>query len=167
MHRPYTPDHYRQLIGTLHTDFPDAALGADVMVGFPGETTQNFLNTLNLIKDLPLTYLHVFPFSPRTGTVASRLPNRVTGAELKRRSKALQDISMLKKIAYSQRFIGRSIAVLPEQEIEPGWWQGTSPNYLKINFATSDHLRPGIPVYVKLTHVEDQILWGTTGNVVQ
>lgn len=165
MRRPYTPTQYRELINTLHDSFPDAAIGADIMVGFPGESSQNFRHTLNLVEELPLAYLHVFPFSPRPGTVASQLPGRVTGDELKRRARALQDVSRQKRIAYSQRFLGQSILVLPEQEIEPGYWRGTSPNYLKITFRTSGQMSPGVPVNVKLTRVTDQTLWGTLSGV--
>ena len=71
MRRPYTPGYYADLIGRIRSRIPDAAIGADVMVGFPGETDDEFMETYRLIENSPLTYLHVFPYSSRPGTVAA------------------------------------------------------------------------------------------------
>src|SRR4029079_11686797 len=70
MYRPYTPQYYSQLVSTIRERIPDAAIGADVMVGFPGETDEDFMDSYRLIQESPLTYLHVFPYSSRPGTVA-------------------------------------------------------------------------------------------------
>src|SRR5439155_14733640 len=70
MYRPYTPDYYSDLLVRIRARIPDAAIGADVMVGFPGESDDDFQETYRLIEQSPLTYLHVFPFSSRPGTVA-------------------------------------------------------------------------------------------------
>jgi threonylcarbamoyladenosine tRNA methylthiotransferase MtaB len=134
MARPYTPGQYRDVVHELRLRFPDAALGADVMVGFPGETDKQFQNTYNLIKELPLTYLHVFPFSPRPGTAAAHMPGRITGQALKQRSKALRDLSLGKRIAFESSFVGRHLEILTESEERPGVWKGTSANYLKVLF---------------------------------
>jgi threonylcarbamoyladenosine tRNA methylthiotransferase MtaB len=79
MGRPYTPDEYAALVLELRRRFPDAAIGADVLVGFPGESETRFRNTLELVERLPLIYLHVFPFSPRPGTPAAGFSDRPHG----------------------------------------------------------------------------------------
>jgi threonylcarbamoyladenosine tRNA methylthiotransferase MtaB len=140
MARPYTPARYRDVVLELRLRFPEAALGADVMVGFPGETEQRFQNTYNLIRDLPLTYLHVFPFSPRPGTAATHMPGRITGSELKQRSKALRDLGISKRNAFESSFVGQHLDVLTESEDRPGWWKGTSANYLKVLFPASTEI---------------------------
>jgi threonylcarbamoyladenosine tRNA methylthiotransferase MtaB len=131
MARPYTPNQYREIVSDLRLRFPDAAIGADVMVGFPGETQRAFENTYNLINDLPLTYLHVFPYSPRPGTPASLMPGRVTGQELKQRTQAIRDLGQRKRKAFESGFIGRDLEILIESEHRSGWWKGTSANYLR------------------------------------
>ena len=151
MRRPYTPAHYAEVIGHLRALFPDAALGADVLVGFPGETESQFQNTCQLISRLPLTYLHVFPFSPRPGTAADRLPGRIAGNELRRRAKALRDLDVQKRTAFRERFLGRWMEVLVETQVEPGWWQGTSPNYLQIRFPGTRQLTRGSLIHVRPT----------------
>lgn len=98
MARPYTPQQYGEVVSELRRLFPDASIGADVMVGFPNETPSRFENTFRLITSLPLTYLHVFPYSPRPGTAAAHMPGRFTGKELKGRCKALRDLGRDKRI---------------------------------------------------------------------
>lgn len=151
MGRPYTPGDYRNLMQELRLRFPDAALGADVMVGFPGENERHFRNTCDLVKDLPLTYLHVFPYSPRPGTVASRMSGRTTGSELKERSKVLRDLGTEKRLAFEKSFIGRDMEILGESEESPGWSRGTSANYLKVLFPNSQGKTVPRQVTVRIT----------------
>ncbi|MBZ4660506.1 MAG: mtaB [Desulfacinum sp.] len=132
MGRPYTPRRYAETILTLRRRFPQAALGADVIVGFPGETERRFRNTYELIESLPLTYLHVFPFSPRPGTPAAEMSGHVVGSELKERAKALRDLARQKKRAFEETFVGRRLEVLLETRTSEGLWAGTSENYLHV-----------------------------------
>ncbi len=104
MRRPYTPRQYAEVVRALHHLFPHAALGADVMAGFPGETEKQFANTYQLIDQLPLTYLHAFPFSPRPGTHAASIPHRVSSQELKRRVHLLNDLSRKKSWPFRRAF---------------------------------------------------------------
>src|SRR5215467_6652470 len=90
MYRPYTPQYYSELARRIRARIPDAGIGADVMVGFPGETDEDFIATYRLIEDSPLTYLHVFPFSSRPGTVAADLPYQVPDHVSKHRAKSLR-----------------------------------------------------------------------------
>lgn len=151
MGRPYTPGEYRDLVWELRLRFPDAAIGADVMVGFPGETDGHFQNTYKFVKDLPLTYLHVFPFSPRPGTPAASMSGRSMGQELKKRSKALRNLAAEKRLAFEHAFIGRDLEILVESEGLSGCSKGTSANYLKVLFpAPKERTAPNL-VRVKIS----------------
>ncbi|SMC18829.1 threonylcarbamoyladenosine tRNA methylthiotransferase MtaB [Desulfacinum hydrothermale DSM 13146] len=161
MGRPYTPQQYAETIQGLHQRFPSAALGADVIVGFPGETPRQFQNTYELIQNLPLTYLHVFPFSPRPGTPAAELPGRVVGPELKERAKALRDLARKKKRAFEQRFVGRRLEVLVETRTQEGLWSGTSENYLHVVLPADSPVAAGQIVAVQ---VEKQTPQGLLGS---
>ena len=110
MRRPYRAARVRELFQYIQSELPDAGLGTDVLVGFPGETDEDFAETRRLIEESPLTYLHVFPFSPREGTEAWSLPGLVPWQLVKERMAALLEISRSRNLAFRQRFLGR---VLP------------------------------------------------------
>jgi len=154
MNRPYTPERYAELVWELRGRFPTASIGADVMVGFPGESEDHFAQTYRLVEALPLTYLHVFPFSPRPGAAAARLPNRTTGGALKQRADALRQLGVQKKLAFRNHFLGKDLQVLVESEIEPGVWRGTSDNYIQAVFRTDAPLVPGRVVMVRAHRVD-------------
>ncbi len=160
MRRPYTPRQYAELIMELRRLFPQAALGADVMAGFPGETEQQFANTCRLIGQLPLTYLHAFPFSPRPGTHAAAMPGRIPSQELKRRVHVLQELGRQKKHAFQAALLGQCVEVLAEAEIDEGWWRGTSENYLRVIFPASGVFQQGLMVMVRLLEITEKGLLG-------
>src|ERR1700747_664383 len=108
MHRKYRPRHYREKIEKIHAAMPTAAIGADVMVGFPGETDSEFEATRRMIDELPFTYLHVFTYSPRPGTPAAEMPNQVPVHLARERNRILREIAAEKKLAFMRSFIGRS-----------------------------------------------------------
>jgi threonylcarbamoyladenosine tRNA methylthiotransferase MtaB len=110
MRRPYTAARFRELLRYIQSELPDAGLGTDVLVGFPGETERDFAETCALIEDSPLTYLHVFPFSPREGTDACSLPDQVPSHVMKRRLGIALELSRSKNLSFRRRFIGK---VLP------------------------------------------------------
>ncbi len=112
MHRKYRPWHYREKIEQIHAAAPTAAIGADVMVGFPGESDAEFESTRRLIADLPLTYLHVFTYSPRPGTPAAQLPNQVPVHIARERNQILRDLSAEKKQSFMRQFIGKKIEAI-------------------------------------------------------
>jgi threonylcarbamoyladenosine tRNA methylthiotransferase MtaB len=107
MHRKYRPWHYREKIEKIRAAMPAAAIGADVMVGFPGESDAEFESTRRLIEDLPFTYLHVFTYSARPGTPAAAMPNQVPVQVARERNKILRDLAAAKKQAFMQSFIGK------------------------------------------------------------
>ena len=154
MNRPDAPEHYAELLWELRGRFPTASIGADVMVGFPGESEHHFVQTYRLVESLPLTYLHVFPFSPRPGVAAAKLPNRITGDALKQRTNALRQLGAQKKLAFRHDFLGKDLQVLVESEIEAGFWRGTSDNYIQAVFRTDVPLVSGSVVMVRAHRVD-------------
>jgi threonylcarbamoyladenosine tRNA methylthiotransferase MtaB len=112
MHRKYRPWHYREKIEKIRVALPTAAIGADVMVGFPGETEAEFDSTRRLIEDLPLTYLHVFPYSPRPGTPAAEMPSQVPIQVARERNRILRDLAAEKKRAFMRSFIGQTVEAI-------------------------------------------------------
>ena len=110
MRRPYTAARFLDLLHDIQANLPAVGLGTDVLVGFPGETDADFEATCEIVRQSPLTYLHVFPFSPREGTEASTMPGQVAPGVLRDRCHALRDISAMKNLAFRQRFAGSGSA---------------------------------------------------------
>jgi threonylcarbamoyladenosine tRNA methylthiotransferase MtaB len=109
MHRKYRPWHYREKIEKIRSAMPTAAIGADVMTGFPGETDAEFEATRSLIEDLPFTYLHVFTYSARPGTPAASMPNQVPVHVARERNKILRNVAAEKKQTFMRSFIGTNL----------------------------------------------------------
>ena len=112
MHRKYRPWHYREKIEQIRAAAPTAAIGADVMVGFPGETDADFEETRRMIEDLPFTYLHVFTYSSRPGTPSAAMSNQVSVHIARQRNKILRDLAAEKKLAFMRSFIGKEIQAI-------------------------------------------------------
>jgi threonylcarbamoyladenosine tRNA methylthiotransferase MtaB len=128
MYRPYNRDYYADLVARIRARVPDAAIGADVMVGFPGETDQDFMDTYRLIEESPLTYLHIFPFSSRPGTVAADLPNSVPDHVARFRAKALRSLIDQKNEAFRRSLLGCELEVLT---LEDG--SAISNNFVRVS----------------------------------
>jgi threonylcarbamoyladenosine tRNA methylthiotransferase MtaB len=109
MHRKYRPWHYREKIEKIRAAMPTAAIGADVMVGFPGETDAEFESTRRMIEELPFTYLHVFTYSPRPGTPAATMPNQVPVHAARERNRVLRELAAEKKLAFMRGFVGAPV----------------------------------------------------------
>jgi threonylcarbamoyladenosine tRNA methylthiotransferase MtaB len=131
MRRPYTVSRFRELVQYIHNEIPDAGIGTDLLTGFPGETDRDFTRTCELIRELPLAYLHVFPFSPREGTEAFSLPDRIPPQIVKQRQGTLMEISRSKNLAFRRRFIGQPIPALTlSREEEQGSSIALTGNYI-------------------------------------
>ncbi len=143
MRRPYSRSFFRERILTIHKRIPAAAIGADVLVGFPGETRQAFENTCRLIEDLPLTYLHVFPFSARAGTPASQFSDTVADREIRSRCRRLREIGSAKKEAFYRANLGKTFPALIEsrRDRRSGRLQGFTPNYIPVRLDGEDRLK--------------------------
>jgi len=137
MHRKYRPWHYREKIEKIHTAMPTAAIGADVMVGFPGETDSEFEATRQMIDDLPFTYLHVFTYSPRPGTPAAEMADQVPVHVARERNRILRETAAAKKLAFMRTFVGRSVEAITLNVIgndaDGEFTEALTDNYLKLH----------------------------------
>jgi threonylcarbamoyladenosine tRNA methylthiotransferase MtaB len=158
MNRPYTSGFFRELVDQLTTAAPDLCLGTDIIAGFPGETDEAFARGYRFLAELPLAYFHVFPFSPRQGTPAATMPDPVPPAVIKKRAEALRILSVRKKRAYFEKFLGRELLVLIQQKRKGGSLQGLSRNYLTV--AIPGHTAPvNTEVKVRITGIDkDQLI---------
>jgi threonylcarbamoyladenosine tRNA methylthiotransferase MtaB len=138
MHRWYRAEHYARRVELIHDRLPHAAIGADVITGFSGESEDDHAATLAFIERLPFTYLHVFSFSKRPGTKAAHLSNELPGATIKRRARELRALSESKSAAFRQSQIGRTLRVLtlrredPAEGLEMDTTPALSSNYLRV-----------------------------------
>ncbi len=130
MKRRYRARHYQDRIARAHALLPDAAIGADVMTGFPGESASEFEETCALVESLPFTYLHVFTYSERPGTPAANHPDAVPMQVRKERTRLLRELSSAKNLDFRRRMIGRS---LPAVTLENG--SALTTNYIKVKLA--------------------------------
>jgi threonylcarbamoyladenosine tRNA methylthiotransferase MtaB len=135
MHRKYRPWHYREKILKIRTAMPTAAIGADVMVGFPGETEAEFDETRRMIEELPCTYLHVFTYSPRPGTPAAEQPGQVPVAVARERNRVLREIASKKKGAFMRSQVGTVVEAITLQSGEAAFTEALTDNYLKMKIS--------------------------------
>lgn len=135
MNRRYTAAFFRDLVTRLVAALPDICIGCDVIVGFPGETDEEFAATRALVEALPIAYLHVFPYSRRPGTPAADMADQVDGAVIRNRAAALRAVADRKKRDYYGRFVGRELAVLVQESTAEGELAGLTRNYIPISFA--------------------------------
>jgi threonylcarbamoyladenosine tRNA methylthiotransferase MtaB len=142
MRRPYTASMYRALIERLVARVPGMGLGADVIVGFPGETEEDFQDTVRLVRDLPFSYLHVFPYSERAGTAAAGLTGRVDAETMASRGRALRELATAKNLAFRRAMIGRveDALVLEERDRTTGHLVGLTGNYVEVTFEGADDM---------------------------
>jgi threonylcarbamoyladenosine tRNA methylthiotransferase MtaB len=134
MNRDYDRPFLSDLVQELHREISNLSIGADVIVGFPGETEEKFRHTYDLIASLPFSYLHVFPFSKRKGTPAFEFPQGVNEKEIKRRAETMRELGKQKRQGFYRQFLNQELSVLVEdrQEKETGRCKGLSRNYIPV-----------------------------------
>ncbi|MEY8761764.1 tRNA (N(6)-L-threonylcarbamoyladenosine(37)-C(2))-methylthiotransferase MtaB [Chryseobacterium tongliaoense] len=132
MKRRYLTKLYRERVSKIREVMPDAAIGVDVIVGFPGETEERFMETYNFLNELPITYLHVFTYSERENTEAVGMEGVVPVSERKKRNKMLRILSEKKKMAFYQTQLGKTLPVLWEHENKGGKMFGFTENYVRV-----------------------------------
>lgn len=178
MHRKYRPWHYRAKIEKIRAAMPTAAIGADVMVGFPGETDSEFEATRRMIEDLPFTYLHVFTYSARPGTPAAEMANQVPVHIARQRNRILRELAAEKKLSFMRGFIGKEIEAITlrscgvgapardvvdsnSAEVETstsGFTEALTDNYLKLRLR--GHHEPNRWLHARIDDVVDGALTG-------
>jgi threonylcarbamoyladenosine tRNA methylthiotransferase MtaB len=135
MHRRYRTGHYAERLHLIRRMLTDAAIGADVIVGFPGETDAEFRETLEFIARLPFTYLHVFSFSERPGTAAAALGERVPTQTIRERARALRELSQRKSAEFRAAQAGQTARALTLNRGGDAWTEALTGNYLKVQVA--------------------------------
>ncbi len=175
MHRKYRPWHYREKIEKIRTAMPSAAIGADVMVGFPSETDAEFEETRRMIEDLPFTYLHVFTYSARPGTAAAGMPRHVPMQVARERNRILRELGEQKKLAFMRSFVGQTLEAItltkqsgtdakcgadtPVREVgQADVTEALTDNYLKLHL--QGKFEPNLWLRAKILAVENQSLIG-------
>jgi threonylcarbamoyladenosine tRNA methylthiotransferase MtaB len=132
MRRRYERELYTRRIEAIRKRMPECGIGVDVIVGFPGETEAEFLETYHYLNELPVSYLHVFPYSERANTTAIKLPGAVPMKERMQRSEMLRILSEKKRRAFYAEHIGTVRPVLFEQEEKQGFMYGFTDNYIRV-----------------------------------
>ena len=132
MKRRYLTNVYTDRVAKIREVMPDSCIGVDVIVGFPGETEEKFLETYNFLNELPISYLHVFTYSERENTEAAEMHGVIPIPERKRRNKMLRILSEKKKMAFYQTQLGKTLPVLWEHENKNGLMFGFTENYVRV-----------------------------------
>ncbi|HCW07639.1 MAG TPA: tRNA (N(6)-L-threonylcarbamoyladenosine(37)-C(2))-methylthiotransferase MtaB [Cytophagales bacterium] len=160
MRRRYLRELYTARVEKIKSLMPHACIGVDVIVGFPGEKHEDFLETYNFLNELPISYLHVFTYSERENTVAASMPLVIPMNERNERSRMLHILSDKKRRAFYEENLGKEFSVLFENDIEDGMMHGFTENYIRVN-AKYDPLLINEIKRVKLTSIAD----GGTVNI--
>jgi threonylcarbamoyladenosine tRNA methylthiotransferase MtaB len=158
MHRKYRPWHYEDRIMKIRAAMPTAAIGADVMVGFPGETEEDFEETRAFIERLPFTYLHVFTYSSRPGTPSAEMTNQVPVHVARERNRVLRELAAAKKFEFQQLFVGQTLEAITLTHQLGGRTEALTDNYQKL-WIEGSHA-PNQSVSVGITGIEGEALVG-------
>lgn len=160
MNRHYTADEYRTIVRNLRHVFPNAAITTDIMVGFAGETEEEFQESLAFAKEIAFAKVHVFAYSRRPGTRAADFPGQITRAEKERRSHRMAATAQETRTAFLQEQVGRTEPVLFERQKETGVYEGYTPNYTPVMVA-SGNILSGKILPVKITGALSDCCSGT------
>lgn len=139
MNRKYTTDQFRHVVELLRNAYPEVHLTTDVIVGFPGETEEEFNKTYEFLKEIKFYKMHVFKYSPRSGTVAAKMPNQIDGNIKEERSNKLIELSDKNEEEYNQKYIGKEVEVLLEER-EGEYLKGHTTNYMVVKMKTNADL---------------------------
>ncbi len=157
MRRGYSAAYFAEMVENISLRIKNISIGTDLIVGFPGESDQDYDATYDLLKSLPVSYMHIFPFSARPGTDAWMMRERVDELTLKRRVRSMADLNKLKKQAFMERQINNSLDVILEESDGAGLYTGTSGNYLKIRVSAGGYNKGSI-LYVRPVSICEEML---------
>ncbi|HHW30234.1 MAG TPA: tRNA (N(6)-L-threonylcarbamoyladenosine(37)-C(2))-methylthiotransferase MtaB [Clostridiaceae bacterium] len=134
MNRKYTTGQFRNVVEDLRSNIPDVAITTDIMVGFPGESQEEFMKSYEFVKEISFAHMHVFKYSPRKGTPAARFKNQIPPDVKEERSNMLIGLSKEKKLEFNKKHLNRVFPVLFEQEVKnmEGYIEGLTPNYIRV-----------------------------------
>ena len=154
MNRRYTVGEFYGVVERLRNAYQDVMLTTDIIVGFPGETDEEFKKTYEFLKQIKFYKMHVFPYSIRKGTKAAQMPNQIDGAEKEKRSKKLIELSNQNQREYNQGYVGKIVEVLFEENSK-----GHTANYILVKTSEKENLENKI-AKVKITKFEEEYLNG-------
>jgi len=158
MNRPYTTKDFREIVKKIRDKVPDIGISSDIMVGFPGEDEKNFANSLSFVQEMGFMGLHVFKYSPRKGTPASKFARQVSSQEKEKRSKAMLELAEQGFKAFATNYLGKTLDVLVETAWSQGGWEGHTDNFIRVVF--SGEGEKGIIVPIKLKKLEKNYVQG-------
>ncbi|MCT4594601.1 MAG: tRNA (N(6)-L-threonylcarbamoyladenosine(37)-C(2))-methylthiotransferase MtaB [Anaeromicrobium sp.] len=165
MNRKYTTKEYREVVDRIRGYMPKVSITTDIIVGFPGETDEEFEKTIKFVKDIKFSQIHVFKYSPRKGTPAAKFENQVDGIIKNKRSEEL--ISIVEKLTkeYNNKFIGQNKHVLFETKSaeEEGYYEGLTENYIKVLCKSNEDIS-GKVLNTKLEKIHNEIVFGSILN---
>lgn len=164
MNRRYTAEEYALCVERIRKLMPEAAITTDIMVGFPGETDEEFNETLDFVRKIKLSDAHVFKYSQRKGTKAAVFPNQVDPKIKEERSKKLIALCSELRNEYVSSFLNKEIKVLFEQETEPGIFEGKTENYVTVKLKSDTDISGKI-LNVKTTACENDVLYGVLSEL--
>ena len=139
MNRKYTTKEFKEVVDRLRENFQNVNLTTDIIVGFPGETEEEFNQTYEFLKEICFYKMHVFKYSKRDGTVASKMPNQVDGNIKENRSKKLIELSNRNQLAYNENYIGKNLEVLFEEK-QGEFFVGHTKNYIVAKVKTDKNI---------------------------
>ncbi|MAF86022.1 MAG: tRNA (N(6)-L-threonylcarbamoyladenosine(37)-C(2))-methylthiotransferase MtaB [Dehalococcoidales bacterium] len=159
MKRHYSTSDYEQSVSLIRSSVPEAAITTDIMVGFPGETDEEFEESYHFCRRMEFARIHVFTYSPRRGTQAAQLPGQVKAEVKKQRSQRMLALAEESTQNFSQRFLCQVMPVLWEKQSPNGTWSGLTANYIKVYAGSSDDLTNKL-LPVKLVEIRGDGVWG-------
>ncbi|MDI6891078.1 MAG: tRNA (N(6)-L-threonylcarbamoyladenosine(37)-C(2))-methylthiotransferase MtaB [Thermodesulfovibrionales bacterium] len=159
MNRMYSSRDYLSTVKNILKKVPDIAIGTDVIVGFPGEGDREFKNTKKFLDSVPITYMHIFPFSPRPNTLASKMANQNTSVLKRERLNELKALNFRKKMAYMLSQINKTLDIIIEEQGRNNISIGTSSNYLKVKMTSKGYPERAL-VRVRISGIEENFLKG-------
>jgi len=158
MKRRYCVGDYQQAVALIRDMVPEAAITTDIIVGFPGETSAEFEQSYQLCQQVGFARIHVFPYSPRQGTEAARMPQPVGDKVKRERSQKMLALAKESAENFRQRFLGKTMLVLWEKQTD-GIWSGLTDNYIRV-YAKSDKDLTNRLLPVRLVSIWDDGVWG-------
>ena len=156
MNRKYTTKQFEEVAKILRKYFKDVNLTTDIIVGFPGETDEEFEQTYNFLKNISFYKMHIFKYSPREGTLAQKMPMQVDGNKKEERSEKLIELSNINQEMYNKKYINKKIVVLFEEKVGD-YWEGYTKNYIRVKVKTEENLENKLQEVVPIKE-EKQIL---------
>ncbi|OGN95678.1 MAG: tRNA (N(6)-L-threonylcarbamoyladenosine(37)-C(2))-methylthiotransferase MtaB [Chloroflexi bacterium RBG_13_51_36] len=165
MKRSYSLDEYQRALNSIKEAIPEVAITTDIMVGFPGESDEEFEQSHSFYQQAGFANIHVFPFSPRPETAAARMPKQIKSEVKEKRKQRMLELSQSCRRRFCEQLLGQAIPVLWEKETRPnsGIYSGLTNNYIRV-FAHSERPLSNVIAPVKLVELHDQGIWGEIVN---